>query len=504
MLRNVRQYRVCYFYQSMLNAVCLWERVLLLLLAAGSLLTAGVHLPGRGIVLIDAAYAGNNAELAEILKHGREADVQSKDGNTALMAAAYAGNTEGVRLLLAAGADARLRNTRRETVLHRLAQADLLYKPWECGMSREDIARERRRLEDGLLLAADLLLAAGAEVDAVDAEGKPPIAYAMLRFPRLVQKLLQSGANPNGRVGADTTLLMAAAGLRKPEVTESLLAAGAEVNAAAPKSGRTALHCAVRSGRIIGESDDSARSEVVRQLLEHGANPLLPDAAGWTVLRSVAGTSSDAELLEMIAPYCGKGVDTRDHWGETALMPAVRNAPLGGVKALIAAGADVNARDAKGASVLEHAVKSSREYAAAVVAALLDAGADFSAETQQRVMIPAAQSARPEVLCLLLERGADVNLPLQHGNTLLHYAVSNANPGGCEVLLAAGADVNQQNEAGLTPLHWAVQGADTAAVELLLRAGANPHLPDSYGRTPLQLASSDMLKHLQTEGLLKN
>lgn len=81
-------------------------------------------------------------------------------------------------------------------------------------------------------------------------------------------------------------------------------------------------------------------------------------------------------------------------------------------------------------------------------------------------------------------------------------------PGGCEVLLAAGADVNQQNEAGLTPLHWAVQGdaksPRAAAAELLLRAGANPHLPDSYGRTPLQLASSDMLKHLQTEGLLKN
>ncbi len=458
--------------------------------------------------LIDAAYDGNNAELVEILKLGQGADAQSKAGYTALMAAANAGNTEGVRLLLAAGADVRLRNSRRETVLHRLAQADLLYKPWECGMSREDVAREHWRLEDGLLLAADLLLAAGAEIDAVDAEEKTPIAYAMLRFPRLVQKLLQSGANPNGRVGEDTTLLMAAAGLRKPEVTESLLAVAAEVNTAAPKSGRTALHCAVRSGRIIGESDDSARREVVRLLLEHGANPLLPDAAGWTVLRYVAGMSADAELLEMIAPHCGKGVDIRDRWGETALMSAVRHAPLGGVKALMAAGADVNARDAKGVSVLEHAVKSSREHAADVVAALLDGGADFSAETQHRVMIPAAQSARPEVLCLLLERGADVNLPLQYGSTLLHYAVSNANPGVCEVLLAAGADVNRQNEAGMTPLHWAVQGdaksPKAAAAELLLRAGANPRLPDSYGRTPLQLASPDMLKHLQTAGLLQN
>ncbi len=488
----------------MLNVVRLCERVLVLLLAAGSVLTAGIHLPGRGIALIDAAYAGNNAELAEILKRGREANVQSKAGYTALMAAAYAGNAEGVRLLLEAGADVRLRNSRRETVLHRLAQAELLYKPWERGTSREDVAREHRRLEDGLLQAADLLLAAGAEIDAVDAEGKTPIAYAMLRFPQLVQKLLEGGADPNGMVSGDTTLLMAAAALRKPAVAAALLAAGAEVNAADPDRGKTALHYAVWSGRIIGEPDDKNRCELVRLLLEHGANPLLPDAAGWTVLRSVAGMSDDAVLLEMIAPYCGKEVDARDRWGKTALMAAVWNAPLNGVKALIAAGADVNACDAEGMPVLTHAVKSSREQAADVVAAILDAGADFSAETQQRVMIPAAQSARPEVLRLLLERGADVNLRLQYGNSLLHHAVSNANPEACEILLAAGADVNQRNEAGLTPLHWALQGADTVAAELLLRAGANPHLPDNYGRTPLQLALPDMLEHLQAAGLLKN
>lgn len=142
---------------TVINLIRWAERGLLLLLAAGSLLTAGVHLPGRGIVLIDAAHDGNNAELAEILKLDRGADAQSKDGSTALMAAAYAGNTEGVRLLLAVGADVNRQNEAGMTSLHRAVQGDT---------------------KSPRAAAAELLLRAGANPHLPDSYGRTPLQLA--------------------------------------------------------------------------------------------------------------------------------------------------------------------------------------------------------------------------------------------------------------------------------------------------------------------------------------
>ena len=239
--------------------------------------------------------------MLRLLNEGADVQVRSECGYTALMAAAYAGNVEAVRLLLQAGADCLARTNQGATVLHSLARADLQYCTSCRRMSAGDVDAALRKLEERLVLMADLLIKAGAEVDAVDAEGMTPIALAMLRYPRLVQKLLDSGANPNGSVGAgkSNSLLMSAAHLRKPEVVAALLAAGAEVNAVERDGGNTALHYAVKRGRRIGEADDSARNEVVRLLMAAGANPLLKDAAGWSV-RQIAENRADAELVSLL------------------------------------------------------------------------------------------------------------------------------------------------------------------------------------------------------------
>ena len=55
-------------------------------------------------------------------------------------------------------------------------------------------------------------------------------------------------------------------------------------------------------------------------------------------------------------------------------------------------------------------------------------------------------------------------------------------------LVSAGADANAPDKGGVTPLHRAVRNRCTAAVEALLDAGADAARPNGHGSTPLQLA----------------
>ncbi len=55
-------------------------------------------------------------------------------------------------------------------------------------------------------------------------------------------------------------------------------------------------------------------------------------------------------------------------------------------------------------------------------------------------------------------------------------------------LLSIGGDPNALNKDGVAPLHRAVRTRSLAAVDALLDGGANPRLPNKAGSTPLHLA----------------
>lgn len=57
-----------------------------------------------------------------------------------------------------------------------------------------------------------------------------------------------------------------------------------------------------------------------------------------------------------------------------------------------------------------------------------------------------------------------------------------------EFLIKAGADPNAVAVGGVTPLHRAVRNRCSGAVDQLLRAGANPRHPNNHGSTPSDLA----------------
>lgn len=103
----------------------------------------------------------------------------------------------------------------------------------------------------------------------------------------------------------------------------------------------------------------------------------------------------------------------------------------------------------------------------------------------------------------LLQMGANPNVPASNGITAIHTAGEHDVTGQIvSILVDAGANINLQNLQGWTPLHVAVDMAidganqqnlsdiDWSTVKMMLNLGADPDLRDLHGVTVADLASS--------------
>ena len=186
--------------------------------------------------------------------------------------------------------------------------------------------------------------------------------------------------------------------------------------------------------------------------------------------------------------------------GETALHLAARRGRLAEIKALLAAGADPNARNgAAKETPLHFAAKRGR---ASALKALLAAGADPKAPNRygETPLHWAAGEGHGPLVAALLAAGADPKAPNRYRETPLHWAApgswifagrANRNHASAlRALLAAGADPNARDWLGETPLHCAAANGHASALRALLAAGADPNAPtDMKKMTPLHFAA---------------
>lgn len=90
---------------------------------------------------------------------------------------------------------------------------------------------------------------------------------------------------------------------------------------------------------------------------------------------------------------------------------------------------------------------------------------------------------------LLLEKGADVELRDESGGTALFRTVTLKFDGdSAKLLLDHGADINTRIPSGFTPLHMATKCGLADGVQFLLRNGAAMDLADGHGRTAISYA----------------
>lgn len=363
---------------------------------------------------------------------------------------------------------------------------------------------------------AEALIAAGADVNAANELGATPLQLACINgSAAMVSRLLARGARANDAVTTTgATALMACARSGSVEAVRALLAHGALPDAAETFKEQTALMWAVAENH----------PQMVHALLEGGANARARSKSGFTAMLFAAQQGN----LESAAILLAAGADLNEPApdGLTPLLVAVESGHAALAGFLLDKGALVDANTA-GRTALHAAVQAARPD---IVAALLARGANPNARLTRRLprvagelaggpvsMIGAtpfwlaAKFADSGLMRLLAEHGADPLLtsndgttPLmvaagigsvdgqdRYGNLLFESDLSKREHADLEAVtftLAHGGDVNAVNQHGQTAMHGAAYMGSNAIVRLLAQHGAKLDVVDKYGQTPLVIA----------------
>jgi ankyrin repeat protein len=353
------------------------DEVARVLLASGASVDAANRYGIRPLSL--ACAAGNAALIERLLKAGADPNTRQPDGETALMTAARTGATRAVKLLAVQGADVNaVEPARRQTALM-----------WAAAEGHADVVRT--------------LIEAGANVKARSQSGFTPLLFAS-REGRIeaARALLDGGATLDESLAVNSreTAGGVASGQQESSLDAFLLAAsnahfelasffldrGANPNDA-PR-GWTALHMVswVRKMGNAGSNDPPPEGsgkmgslEFVRKLVAAGANVnarvtarRLPVGASELTFTGatpffLAARTADVDLMHVLKEL---GADTQSPTDlhTTPLLaaagvgaalpgeePGTEAEALQAIKVLLELGADINAIDDRGNSVMHGA-----------------------------------------------------------------------------------------------------------------------------------------------------
>jgi ankyrin repeat protein len=204
-------------------------------------------------------------------------------------------------------------------------------------------------------------------------------------------------------------------------------------------------------------------------------------------------------LLLMLLGTCGplKASDLN-----AQLITAVHLGDVDATKALIANGANVEARDSSEGSQPTALIIAAQNGYPAIVKLLLTANAkvDGRNASGSTPLIEAAKEGRTEIVLLLLDHKADIKAKNVDGDTAFKWAAAFGRTDTVKALIGKGADVNQRCGEGETPLIAACLDGHIETVKLLLAAGADVNATDAFGMTPLKTAEG---KHKEIVELLR-
>lgn len=173
---------------------------------------------------------------------------------------------------------------------------------------------------------------------------------------------------------------------------------------------------------------------------------------------------------------------------DAALSEAICTGDLAAVERKLTAGVSVDAVY-EGCSLLVGAIGCSQPE---VVKLLLERGANPSSQNAEGVtaLSLATWSGMLDVVRLLLDHHVPVDEPTPDGHTALHQAAMSKRLDVMKLLLARGANPNAFDHDGFTPLAFAVNGDAVELIAVLLASGADPTLAREGTGSPLAGAQS--------------
>jgi uncharacterized protein len=441
----------------------------------------------------DAVMRGDKLAVRQLLEKHADANVPQADGATALHWAVFRSDKELVDLLLHAGANAKAANHDGSTPLWLASvngDASIVTALLNAGAdANEKLPLGRTPLMEasrtGNVDAMKVLIDHGAEVNAKEnLRGTTPLMWAADEgHAAAIKLLIERGAD----IKATSSLVERGRGPALGKSNDPRKAVAAQGAALAAGSALDLGDLAALRGdpNGIGGGTGAGRGR-------GAAAPATPPAAGGRggPGRGAAPALDEAGFVDEAAVAAGvirRGpAAPKDGGGLTPLVYAVRSDDLDSVKALLAAGADINQTTAYGWSPL----------------------------------LVATQNRFYKLGEYLIAHGADVNLANKGAWTPLYLATDNRNIESgdypvrkpdmdhldfIKLLLDKGANVNARmkdstetrtvftnqwlDENGATAFLRASQSGDVVLMKLLLAHGADPKIETALHVTALQVAA---------------
>ena len=314
----------------------------------------------------------------------------------------------------------------------------------------------------GALAVAKVLVQAGAGVCVTDyCESTCLILAAYHGHTETVRYLVRlKEVDVNHKDEDGFTAVLGAAQQNQADVMKVLIDAGADVEAK-NIHGRSPLLCASVEGHL----------DIVKMLVEAGAGVCVTDNKGDTCL-TLAANFGHTETVRYLVGLKDVDVNHKDEDGSTAVLCAVLQKHSDVVEVFIGAGADIEVKDDDGRSPL---LCASVEGHLDILKMLVKAGAGVCVtdnEGDTCLTLAASFGHTETVRTLLCMPEVDVNHQGMNNQTALHSAVDEGHPDVVQLLIDAGADIEVKDEVGRSPLLCASVEGHLDIVKMLVEAGA--------------------------------
>lgn len=235
--------------------------------------------------------------------------------------------------------------------------------------------------------------------------------------------------------------------------------------------------------------------EILKRLLDHGADPYMTDSSGWTPLQ-LAARSGQTQVVEALLQVL------RREKGQCQLAPTIAqeitpihlgilSGEIAVMRVLLRHGWPIDTCYAQGQTALHYASKLDHQDA---VRLLLQEGADPSICDQEQMtpFLLAAEAGHVEVMRQLLRREKEIKRHLPP------LTARKAPPSYAKILvpflLNQGSNRLDELVDGRTVLHEAAHHGHAILVKLMLQHGAKTSIKDREGHTPVELAATQ--RHL--------
>ncbi len=475
--------------------------------------------------LIGAAENGNTAAVKAALARKADVNAAELDGTTALHWAVRNDDTETVDLLLKAGANAKVQNRYGISPILLAStngSAPMIERLLKAGADANSASPEGETAlmtasRTGKADAVQALIANGAKVNATEKwRGQSALMWAAAEgHADVVAVLLKAGADMHARskappprinpYDADAAAADAANHTPSPENKPPAAAGPVSTDLKAPVGASVTAKSGGRTGRAAAPRPTDftpflfavrgGHMDVVKVLLAAGADPNETLADGTSAL-VLATMNARYELGVMLLDHdarpnaAGSGF-TAMHQVAWTRRPNIHKTPaaiptgnldsLGFVKALLAHGGDINARETKEPN---------------------DGNLGKLKRIGATPFLLAAKGADPELMRLLLSLGADPLLgtnehitPLEVASGVGVYRVAES-PGTndeafecVKIAFNAGSnDVNHVDDIGRTAMHGAALRGANNIVQFLYDHDAKLDVVDKKNWTPLVIA----------------